>query len=352
MSVFLSEDQMQEKKIGWYRTPIDISVLQELTKKSDLKGFLQAGSFLLVFLITTSIAVWFFLQKMWIPMIAMCYIHSMFLGFVSMAAAVHELSHGTVFKNKKINDFFYNLFCFLTWNNPVHFRASHTYHHQFTVHRGVDLEVIQGPVKEKLNFTNLFLWFTFDIPHFLKFIRLAVLHAFGRGDEDYFFWKPLFEKDDPRRKQMIRFARIMLIAHIVLIIIFVYFQLWVLIYLITFGSFFATFLSKLCGALQHTGLSESIPDWRVVCYTAGFNPLLSYLYWNMNYHIEHHMFAAVPFHNLKKLHELVKYDYPLPQKSFLSGLRLLFRIKKEQKKDPGYIYKPEFPETANPVKWE
>ena len=66
---------------------------------------------------------------------------------VGMSAAVHELNHGTVFKTKRINEFFYKLFCFLTWNNPVHFRASHALHHQYTVYREVDKEVIQEPVK-------------------------------------------------------------------------------------------------------------------------------------------------------------------------------------------------------------
>jgi len=30
------------------------------------------------------------------------------------------------------------------------------------------------------------------------------------------------------------------------------------------------------------------------------------LFWNANYHAEHHLLPAVPFHRLPKLHELVK----------------------------------------------
>ena len=33
---------------------------------------------------------------------------------------------------------------------------------------------------------------------------------------------------------------------------------------------------------------------------------------NSNYHLEHHMFPLVPYHNLPKLHEAIKDDTPTP----------------------------------------
>ena len=38
-----------EQKINWYRTPIDKEVMRGLTERSDARGLLQAGSFLLIF---------------------------------------------------------------------------------------------------------------------------------------------------------------------------------------------------------------------------------------------------------------------------------------------------------------
>jgi fatty acid desaturase len=127
---------------------------------------------------------------------------------------------------------------------------------------------------------------------------------------------------------------------------------WVLIYLVTFGSFFASILAKLCGAIQHTGLSASTPDWRLVCHTVKVNPLIRYLYWNMNYHAEHHMYAAVPFYNLPEFHRTVRHDMAVPQRSFSAALRLLGQIKRKQREDPRYLYVPEFPATAAPPKWQ
>jgi len=342
---------METPNIDWYRTPIGKEALKAFTQKSDLKGWLQAGSFLLIFVLTTASAFYFFKMRQWVPMVVLCYFHSLFQGMIGMSAAVHELSHGTVFVNKRVNEFFYKLFCFLTWNNPVHFRASHMLHHQLTVHRGRDKEVIQVPVAEKLNWVNLVSWLTFDFKWFALLIRVNILHALGRGEVDYFSWDPLFPESDPRRAAMCRWARFVLISYLVLIAVFIVLKLWVLIYLLVFGSFFVRILANLTGAIQHTGLSESVPDWRLVCHTVKVNPLIGYLYWHMNYHTEHHMYAAVPSFNLARFHRAISGDMQIPQKSFLACLRLLVRIRRKQKEDPSYIYVPEFPATAAPPRW-
>ena len=337
---------MDNAKIEWYRTPVHKVLMKELTKKDDWKGLAQAGSFLALWLALVASAVWFFLNQLWIPMVVACYLSSVVQNFLGMAAGVHELSHGTMFKTKPINEFFYHLFCWLTWNNPVHFRASHGLHHQLTVFKDPDKEVVQGPVKEKLNLWTLVMWFTFDAEQFWSWMSRTVLHAFGKADADYFFWNPLFEKGDKRRGQMIGWARFALITHLILLGVFLFFHLWILIYLINFGVFFASWYAKFCGALQHTGLGESTPDWRLVCHTFTHGPVTRYLYWNMNFHIEHHMYAAVPNYNLAKLHKAVAYDMPPPQKSLWSGLKFLLGIKKIQKTDPGYVFVPAVPVPA------
>jgi fatty acid desaturase len=217
---------MPDKRIEWYRTPLDAKDLQALTKKSDARGLAQSLAFLLIFLATTGLSLALFLRHLWVPMILACYLHSVFFFFVSMAAAVHELSHGTAFKSRRLNDFFYNLFCFLTWNNPVHFRVSHMLHHQNTVHRGIDFEVIQGPVRDKLNLRSLLFQFTFDAPWCWLFLKTAFLHALGRTGADYFAWKPLFvAKDDPKRLSMIRWARVILLGHLLLAAVFAFLHL-------------------------------------------------------------------------------------------------------------------------------
>jgi fatty acid desaturase len=335
-----------ERRIDWYRTPLDRDLLRGLTERSDAQGLLRAGSFLLIFAGTVSLSLFFFLRGLWLPMAAACYLHCLFYSFVGMQSAVHELSHFTPFKTRWLNEIFYHLFCFLTWNNPVHFRASHMLHHQYTMHRGLDKEVIP----EKLAFSNLEAasWLLFDYQWFKLIMFPTVAHFFGKADVDFFFWDPLFPVGDPRRGRMCTWARIIVLGHLALIALFIALKLWVLIGVVSFGYFFATVLGRVATLQQHSGLCPNIPDWRVICHTVRFGPLARFLYWNMNYHVDHHMYAAVPFHQLPRLHAALASDTPEPLRGFLKGWSRILEIRRRQRREPGWCFVPEFPDTAAP----
>lgn len=338
------------QKIAWYRTAIEKDEIKKLTARKDLPGFLQAFSFLLVYLGLGFLAVWFFLHRQWGLMAAACVAHSIFLDYVGMEAAVHELSHGTPFKTKWLNEFFFRLFSFLTWNNYLHFRISHMKHHQYTAFKGIDKEVIIE--RDPYTFWDKLSWFTFDVKKFKMIMFTNIAHFFGNADADFFSWDPLLPEDDENRKKMIRWARIMVIGHLILLGVFIYFQLWVLIFLVTFGYFFFTFTSRGTVIMQHHGLCPNHPDWRVICHTVKVGPLLNFMYWHMQYHIEHHMYAAVPFFNLRKLHKAIAHDTPEPPRSYFAALNRIRKIHKRQRSDPEYCFMPDFPETAAPPKLE
>jgi fatty acid desaturase len=333
-------------RINWYRTPLDKELLKRLTRRSDLRGLLQSGSFLLIYLATVYLCYFFFARRLWVPMVAAAYVHCLFHSFVGMEAAVHELSHGTPFKTQWLNEFFYRLFSFLSWNNWVHFRASHMLHHQFTVFRGVDKEVVLEPI----SFTpfQYASWFLFDYLKFKMIMFPNIAHFFGNPDADTFFWDPLLPRGDERRKKIVAWARFMVIGHLALLALFIYFKLWILIAVVTFGYFFASFLARGTGMQQHLGLRPSVPDWRLSCHSVKFGPLMAYLYWQMNRHLEHHMFAAVPFFNLPRLHQALAFDIPRPGKGYWRGLWKILSIQRRQRREPGYIFTPEFPATAAP----
>ncbi|MCF7928274.1 MAG: fatty acid desaturase [Spirochaetales bacterium] len=336
--------------ISWYRTPIPKEEMQKLTVRSDFKGFLQAFSFLLVYAAFIFLSVLLFLGEQWVLLTITAVLQGSFMAFLGMEASIHELSHKTPFKTRWINEFFYLLFSFLTWNNYLHFRESHMKHHQLTAFRGLDKEVIIGT--GPYSFWTILSWFTFDWGKFKMVMFTNIAHFFGNGDADFFFWEPLFPKGDPKRKKMIRWARIMVIGHAILAAIFIYFQLWILLYSVTFSYFFFSYLGHGTGVAQHHGLCPNNPDWRVIAHSFKASPLIKWLYWRMHYHIEHHMYAAVPFYNLGKLHKLMAGDTPKIKPTLFHVLALIHRIHKKQKKDPSYCYLPEFPETAAEPKIE
>ena len=69
-------------------------------------------------------------------------------------------------------------------------------------------------------------------------------------------------------------------------------------------QFYGKTLHKLVAFTQHAGLARNIKDHRFSTREKYLNPILSFLYWKMEYHLEHHMFPTVPAYNLKKLNKI------------------------------------------------
>ena len=67
-------------------------------------------------------------------------------------------------------------------------------------------------------------------------------------------------------------------------------------------QFYGKTLHKLVAFTQHAGLARNLKDHRLTSREMYLNPILSFLYWKMEYHLTHHMFPTVPSYNLDKLH--------------------------------------------------
>ena len=96
-------------------------------------------------------------------------------------------------------------------------------------------------------------------------------------------------------------------------------------------------------ATQHFGMAQNIRDHRHTTRTMMVSPLLQLLYWNMNYHIEHHMFPQVPFHALPKLHRAIKDQCPLPTRGVLRAMREIATTINHQRTNPSYTTPRQLP---------
>jgi fatty acid desaturase len=76
------------------------------------------------------------------------------------------------------------------------------------------------------------------------------------------------------------------------------------------------------------------------------NPIFRYLYWEMNYHVEHHMFPMVPYHALGKLHQELKADMPKPYNGLWEAYREIIPTLFRQAKDPTYFVRRPLPGSA------
>ena len=339
-------------RIGWYRSPIDPARLKELTRRSDLRGAFQTFGHLIL-LVITAVATWYsFNQKVWVAFALCLFAHGTIYSFVG-GLATHELAHGTVFKTKWLNELFLRFLSLISWINFHDYKMSHTYHHLYTLHPRGDREVVL-PTNPSLHVLQLLQLFTLNLvgargePYsypLVQNIRGAVRTAFTGG-----YTKPWLEDvyaDQPEaRKKSIAWARLTLLFHIAVVVASIIFRLWPLPLLVTFAPFIANWLRYFVGVPMHTGLRDNVADFRLCVRSITLDPFSQFLYWRMNWHMEHHMFAAVPCYNLKSLYRAVASDLPKPR-TLIGAWREMRQTWKKQRADPAYQFDTPLPGRKN-----
>ena len=79
------------------------------------------------------------------------------------------------------------------------------------------------------------------------------------------------------------------------------------------------------------------------------NPLAEFLYWRMNWHTEHHMYAGVPCYNLKRLYREIADEMPEPR-TLLGAWREMRETWRRQQTDPSYQFDTPLPPAAKRVR--
>ena len=272
-----------------------------------------------------------------ILLLLILFVHGTFFAF--LLNAFHEFCHKSVFKTKRLNTFFLYVVSFLGWNSPVLFWTSHQEHHKYTLYPPDDLEVML-PIK--LTLIGFLKNGLIDPWDFYGRLKSTIRLSFGRLDGD---WEhALFpESAVELRRSLFNWARIQLFGQLIIVTISLYFGLWLVPVLITLAPFYGGWLLFLCNNTQHVGLQDNVPDFRLCCRTIILNPFVCFLYWHMNYHTEHHMYAAVPCYNLGKLHKQIEGDLPHCPVGLFETWKVIIAILKKQKVDPRYQYVAELP---------
>ena len=349
----------QTLKPRWYRCPIDSDRLRQLSRRSDRAGWLQAGGHATAFVFTGSVTTAFWFAEMWLAMLCALWCHGLVASFFS-GTAPHELGHGTVFKSRRLNRVFLYAFSLISWWDPFDYAASHTYHHRYTTHPEADRENLL-PIEPSLRpglvlqLLTLNLFSTpgrnFSKGGFLSAVRLTARRALDRpvqaADAPSQEWLAALHADQPdSRRQSVHWSRVLLCFHGGGCVLAVVSGVWVLPLLLTTASFTANIASYLVGVTQHCGLRENSDDFRQNTRSIRINPVLAFLYWHMNWHTEHHMYANVPCYNLPALAREIEADMPAPR-SLLGAWREMRDIWRRQQRDPDYVFVTPVPEPAS-----
>ena len=348
----------QVLRVKWYRSPIDHERLRALSTRTDKQGWKQAGGHTALYLALAGITVVFWSQQNWWLFLTALWC----VGFVATffkGTAAHELGHGTVFKTKSLNTFFLHSVCMISWWDPYDYAASHTYHHRYTTHPDADRENIlpltpslHPRVVLPLMTLNLFLKpnRNFSKGGFLWTLYLTTRTALnkpaGRTDIPSQEWLKTLHEDQPEQfKRSVRWSRALLTFHMSVLVLSVITGWWVLPLVITLPSYIANIGSYLLGTTQHGGLRENTSDFRQNTRSITINPFLSFLYWHMNWHIEHHMYSGVPCFNLRALARELEPDMPKPR-TLIGAWKEMREIQARQAIDSHYEHHTPVPVSA------
>ena len=249
----------------------------------------------------------------------------------------HEAGHGTAFRTDWMNNALYEIASFMVMRESTVWRWSHTRHHSDTIIVGRDPEIaVPRPADLKA-----ILMAPFALKSYPKYFQHVLLHARGRMSAEEKTYIP--EKEFPRVYWK---ARLYLLIHAGVLGAAIATRSILPLMFVTLANLYGSWLMVVYGFTQHAGLAENVLDHRLNCRTVYLHGIHRYLYWNMNYHVEHHMFPLVPYHALPRLHEAVKHDCPDPYQGLFAAYREIVPAVLRQVKDPAHHVKRRLPEPS------
>jgi Na(+)-translocating NADH:ubiquinone oxidoreductase F subunit len=314
----------------WYQCPVPRETMRKLLERRDGPAIRHTLVWFFLLFMTAAATI-----KLWHTWWAVLpYLVYAVLYATPADSRWHESGHGTAFKTDWMNSLLYEISSFMIVRESVVWRWSHTRHHSDTIIVGRDPEI---SIKRPPSIMGTLAKFV-ALPVYPSYFKHLLLHSFGHmtAEEKTFIPATEFHK-------VYRIARIHLLIYMATVCMCVYTHSVLPLLLVGFPDLFGIWLGVLYGITQHAGLAEDVLDHRLNCRTVYMNPIHRYLYWNMNYHVEHHMFPLVPYHALPALHEAIKHDCPPPYPSILSSYREIVPAVLKQIKDPAYHVKRELP---------
>ena len=319
---------------AWYQCPIPREVLKALMRRSDWPAL---GNYAL-WLGAVAAAGWacvLFRGNPWlaVPLFAIYGV----LYASGGESRWHECSHGTTFRTRWINEAFYHLASFMALKNPYAWRWSHTRHHTDTIVVGRDPEIAFPRPPDVLGMVLNLLHLKAGFKEVGRMLR----NACGKLSPDESEYVP-----ESERWKVHWTARAHVLVLAVVAAASVAWESPLPILMIGLPTFYGSWLHHLMATTQHAGLAENVPDHRLNTRTVLLNPVLRFIYSNMNYHIEHHMFPMVPFHALPALHEAVRDDMPRPYRGLHYAYREMIPALLRQVRDPSYFIRRALPPGA------
>jgi fatty acid desaturase len=337
----LGEDGIEAQRRGltaatWYASPVPRRQMKELMRRKDGPAIRDTLIWFASLAVFGGLGAYFWGTWWAVP----CFAIYGVLYCSASDSRWHECGHGTAFRTRWMNTVVYNIACFFILREPTVWRWSHARHHTDTIIVGRDPEIAVPRPPDLLGIALNF----FQLRSGITALRHMLLHTTGRLTAEEKSFIPEMEQH-----KVFAAARVWTVLFGCVIALCVALHSLLPLVLVGLPSFYGAWLFVVFGLTQHAGLAEDVLDHRLNARTVYMNPIFRFIYWNMNYHVEHHMFPMVPYHALPKLHAAMKHDAPAPYRGLLAAYREIIPAVLRQRRDPTYFVRRTLPDGARPM---
>jgi fatty acid desaturase len=227
------------------------------------------------------------------------YILAVWHSFWGYAGIGHELMHGKVFSNRRVNKVLYHLSSILVWSNASFFIESHLQHHSKTFFEN-DFEA-KGI--RNWGLVNLCFYLTFDFPAMMRKFFYTIVNSMGLKYVNRSWCK--ISMSHQMSAISILFFQLLIGINLYYLTDNIFYN-----FLFLLLPFTGQLINKLLSQSQHMGL-ENYRELGPLKHSRSIRlpKLFTFLYAGMNYHAEHHLIPSIPYYNLRKVSDLIVINY-------------------------------------------
>lgn len=240
---------------------------------------------------------------------------------LAFAILMHDGSHRRMFQSVRANDLICQFLCAAPlFFSMYSYQKLHLKHHRDPLAPDdPDLSLIGGYPISLTSFVRKILRDAFGISYF-KFIRYFIYMARKSGGGPTA--KAVASSRDGKLPLSVIIFSMLLMNALIFLPLYLLGHGWYYLFFWVLPAVTALqVLLRIRGIAEHAGYTQN-PDQRQNARTV-VNPIQTFIFapHNVNYHVEHHIYPAVPFYNLPKLHKLFMAKALIPEKNLFYGYR-------------------------------
>jgi fatty acid desaturase len=238
----------------------------------------------------TGAVVWL-AEPIWYLLVAAMALHG--VTIVTMFAPMHECVHRTAFASRAANGIVGWVAGLLSFYNSTFYRHFHSWHHRYTQDPGRDPELMFPKAASRLAYLR-------EISGAMFWYRRAIDYpALALGRARHLPFVP----ESARRSVALSMSAQLAIYLAGAVSVALGFS--EALYFWFFPALLAQPVLRALLVAEHTGCSQDRNGLTNTRTTLTWLPI-RLLMWNMPYHVEHHLYPAIPFHRLPALHREVR----------------------------------------------